>query len=173
MRMAGIGSRETPEHICDEMIKIGQWAKKQNIIIHSGHAEGADYAFEQGAEQNCIVFLPWASFNAAVPVLGQKTVILRSDPLTEYVKKYHGGWHNLTYGGWALMSRNVHQVLGPTLKEIVDVVVCWQKKKGGTEFALNIARDLNIPIINMAEDLSTADLVIEHLKSLFPSFHFI
>ena len=61
--IAGIGSRETPQPVLDEMKKIGEWCKEINFTLRSGHAEGADWFFEQGAQENCTAYLPWAGFN--------------------------------------------------------------------------------------------------------------
>lgn len=70
MIITAVGSRSTPLAICEEMTLIGQWAKQNSHILRSGHAPGADYAFEKGAEQNCIVYLPWNRFNNADPIVG-------------------------------------------------------------------------------------------------------
>lgn len=61
--IAGIGSRETPSTILDAMTFIGLWCRENNIWVRSGHAQGADWAFECGAQENCIAYLPWKGFN--------------------------------------------------------------------------------------------------------------
>ena len=105
MIIAGIGSRETPSDILDEMVKIGAWCLAQNVLVRSGHVDGADYAFERGAASNCIAFLPWASFNSNLKILGKAVVV--SDPYDAEVNKYHKAPHNLTPGARKLMARNV------------------------------------------------------------------
>ena len=64
---AGIGSRETPEHVIHWMHIIGeQLAEKW--VVRSGFADGADKAFCYGAETGngeMEIYLPWAGFNGA------------------------------------------------------------------------------------------------------------
>ena len=52
-----------------------------------------------------------------------------------------------------LMARNAMIVLGPTLREPVDCVLCWTpggKPTGGTGHALRLADEAGIPILNLA-----------------------
>ena len=84
-----VGSRETPNHICDEMCKIGECLAGKGFRIRSGHADGADYAFERGAKKACDVYLPWATFNRNLPMLGTPIVVKQRPDLDEVVRKYH------------------------------------------------------------------------------------
>ena len=45
---AGIGSRETPIPILNQMTRIGSFLAPKNYTLRSGGAKGADSAFEQG-----------------------------------------------------------------------------------------------------------------------------
>jgi predicted Rossmann fold nucleotide-binding protein DprA/Smf involved in DNA uptake len=45
---AGIGSRETPKEICNKMTEIASLLEKQDFVLRSGGANGADSAFEKG-----------------------------------------------------------------------------------------------------------------------------
>ena len=45
---AGIGSRETPEHIQSIMTEIATLLERRRYVLRSGGAEGADLAFENG-----------------------------------------------------------------------------------------------------------------------------
>lgn len=168
-KIAGIGSRKTPGNVLDQMESLARMMAERGWEVRSGHAEGADYAFEKGARASCVVFLPWPGFNAAMPMLGRPVVVLPSAETDEIVSRYHPNWRSLSPGGWNLMRRNGCQVLGENLDDPVDFVVCWTprgKLAGGTAQAMRIALDRGIPIINMFEH-PTAEAVLSIIdKSL-------
>lgn len=168
MFIAGIGSRETPVYICREMEKIGVWCKEHGHIVRSGHADGADYAFEKGALKSCDVFLPWPGFNQALTLLGNPVKITASkEQLDEFVRKFHPSPERLSSGAWSLHGRNACQILGPQLSSPVDAVVCWRIKSGGTDQALRIASSYGIPILNMSLlQFNTASKVIARLEQI-------
>lgn len=163
MIIAGIGSRQTPLSVCVQMVQIGAWCLANQIEVRSGHAEGADYAFERGAARNCTVFLPWAGFNKQLEMLGSPIVVEEDFDLE--LRKYHPAYSRLTPGAKKLMGRNVCQVKYNNI--FVDAVVCWRVKQGGTDFALSIARDFQIPIINMHDEkFKSAEKVIQELQRI-------
>lgn len=168
--IAGIGSRQTPEHILKEMEMIGLWAKTNGVLVNSGHAEGADYAFERGAQEFTRAFLPWKNFNKELPHLGISIDVGNNKDLDAWVDQYHPAPQNLSFGGRKLMRRNVCQILSQTLTDPVKAVVCWTASgglSGGTAFAMRIATSLNIPILNMFfEEYSTSIKVITELQTL-------
>ena len=145
---AGIGSRETPSDICNTMTEIARKLDRLGLTLHSGGADGADIAFEEGASKKRI-FLPWDGFNGK-RVDGVSYVIPQYDETL--VKKYHPGAQYLKQGALKLMSRNSYQVLGEDLKSPVDFVICWTKDgkaTGGTGQALRISEAYSIPIFNL------------------------
>src|SRR5665213_1137526 len=77
---AGIGSRETPEAICNKMTKIGFLLYQKGYFLYSGGADGADKAFA-----------------LSVPETGKK--IWRPSDVTdeaiELAKKFHPNWATL------------------------------------------------------------------------------
>ena len=154
MIITGIGSRETPEETLELFEQLGADARARDWWIRSGHAEGADYAFEKGAKDHCIVYLPWNGFNKDLPLLGRgRTSELRDDAL-DFVYR-HDKWadpEGTSQGVKRIKQRNVFQVLGEDLKSPSDLVICWTeegKVVGGTGLAIRIAREHNIPIINL------------------------
>ncbi len=169
--LTGVGSRSTPEPIQKDMIKIGQWVRECNHIIRSGHAEGADWAFEQGAQESCIAYLPWSTFNHHLKSNAKKVTVVWSADLEKMTAKYHPSHGNLGYSVRKLMNRNACQVLGIDLKSPADAVICWTKDGldyGGTSQAIRIARGHSIPIINMgSKEFSTYDSVIESLMYIW------
>jgi len=180
MFIAGIGSRETPGDILDEMTRIGEWVRGSGKhYIVSGHAEGADWAFERGAQERCIVFLPWKTFNNHL----QSNALISVPPLTQkaknVTKRYHPAYDKLSHGALGLHCRNGFQILGSELGDIltgkvipkrVNVVVCWTsdgKASGGTGQAIRIAEGHNIPVLNMYDDKwNTYEKVIAFLDTL-------
>lgn len=179
--IAGVGSRETPEFILGEMVSVGAWARNNHIYLRSGHADGADWAFESGSDRYCITYLPWKGFNSKLRGSNAHLYILEDPiprPVLDLVRKYHPAADRLSKGALRLMSRNCYQVLGASLKDPVSAVVCWAKEKprsswpgdceGGTGFATRMATDLDIPVLNMSREkvYNTAEKVIAKLKEL-------
>lgn len=148
---AGIGSRETPSHILTLMTGIAEYLAIREWTLRSGGANGADSAFENGAEAKEI-YLPWQGFN------GNASPLFRPTPeAIKMAEKYHPAWHKLRRGARLLMARNCHQVLGLDLKTPVEMVICWTKDAaggGGTGQAIRIARDLGIPVNDLADGIT-------------------
>ena len=169
--ISGVGSRQTPKNICSEMTVIGAWCKERGFIVRSGHAEGADWAFELGAQEYCEAYIPWASFNAHLISNAKKLIIPAESPYVELVNKYHPAPHKLSRSALALMCRNSCQVLGEDLKTKSSAVVCWtedyKKPSGGTSQAIRIAKDYGVPVLNMSDpNFKTAEDVVAVLKTI-------
>lgn len=166
--ITGIGSRETPQNILSEMTKIGEFCKQNNIYIRSGHADGADVAFEVGAQENCIVYLPWWGFNNKITSNAKKHVIKSDENVIKMTWKYHPYPSKLSPAAHKLMNRNVYQVLGEDLNSPSNAVICWTKDgkdSGGTGQAIRIAWDYKIPVYNMYfEEFNTYDKILEVLQ---------
>lgn len=143
---AGIGSRETPIDLKDDIKTIVEFLDKKGYILRSGGAPGADTFFEEHTN-NKEIFLPWRGFN------GNKSLLFNPTPESfNLAQKYHPNWGRLSYGAKKLMARNCHQVLGLDLKTPVKFIICWTKDgkaTGGTGQALRMAEDLKIPVYNL------------------------
>lgn len=170
MIITGIGSRETPERICELFTELGAEARERGWWIRSGHAEGADYAFEKGAADHCIVYMPWGTFNKDREVLGVPRTQRLRDEVLKIVYKHEKYAKDLSDGVKLIKSRNVYQVLGEDLNSPSDLVVCWTpdgEVVGGTGLAIKIATAHNIPVINVG-DLETEkgfDSILRHIVS--------
>ncbi len=154
MIITGIGSRETPSSVCELFEELGVEARERKWWIRSGHAEGADYAFEKGALDRCIVYLPWHSFNKDANILGLPRTQQLRDEVLKIVYKHEPYAESLSDGVKLIKSRNVYQVMGEDLKSPSDVVICWTPNGeivGGTGLALKIAGACGIPIINVGD----------------------
>jgi hypothetical protein len=165
--IAGIGSRETPPHILKEMFTIGDFCRSNKIYIRSGHAAGADSAFEEGAQEYCIAYLPWITFQSDTVSEAKRYTPTDQEfiALESHAALYHPAWNRLSSSVKKLMARNSAQILGKNLDRPVE---CWTsdgEASGGTGQALRIAKALDIPIFNMFhKKYSTAALVTPLLK---------
>ena len=149
MYYTGIGSRKTPEDVLKWMTHLANYLAIMGFTLRSGGANGADKAFEQGANGNCDIYLPWKEFNA-----NQSTLILDDMALKEAAYKiayqYHPNWMACNAAARAFMARNSFQVLGDDLISPSAFVICWTPNKkicGGTGQAIRIANDHDIPVM--------------------------
>lgn len=164
MIYTGIGSRETPYEITKVMFTIAHELATHDWTLRSGHAEGADQAFERGAKQAkgaMEIYLPWDGFEGARANHGKNTTqeywVPSELPMYEEAEQiaamFHPRWDLCKQGARKLHTRNVYQVVGRSLEEKSDLVICWTKDGkggGGTGQALRIAEYLEIPIFDLA-----------------------
>lgn len=146
----GIGSRETPENVLQDIFRLAAILAKHNFILRSGGAPGADSAFENGCDSvkgKKEIYLPWKGFNDNKSPLYEV-----SDDALSLAEKFHPRWSACSYGAKKLHARNCYQVLGEDLKTPTSFIICWSKGTGGTEQALRIAKEYKIPIINMFKE---------------------
>lgn len=152
---AGIGSRETPSKVLDLMRDLGREFAKNDWILRSGGAQGADSAFEEGADDAQgmkEIFIPWPGFQ------GRKDAFVveqlpRFKEIMELAARHHPRWDQLRLPVKLLMARNGCQALGRNLNYPSELVVCWTPKGemvGGTSQALRIAQEHGIRILNLA-----------------------
>jgi hypothetical protein len=168
----GIGSRSTPPKYLDEIRKIAEVLSNKDWILRSGGAEGADTAFEEGVECTCgayfkkdcdckEVYLPWKNFNK-----NKSTFFDVSEEALKMAEKYHPAWKYLSRGARLLHARNCYQVLGMKLNKPSDIIICYTKDgagKGGTGQALRIAKDYNIPIIDLGGKTSESESLLNEI----------
>lgn len=132
---AGIGSRQTPSFILQIMTDIAKQLDKQDYILRSGNADGADSAFADGTD-NKEIFIATDCTPAAM----------------ELSSKYHPNWNACNHYVRKLHGRNSMILLGYDLKTPVDFVICWTpdgRDTGGTGQAIRIAADYNIDVYNL------------------------
>lgn len=144
----GIGSRQTPKDIMDLMTKIAQYLCQKGYILRSGGADGADTAFENGADENKKIYLPWKRFNGNmspfIPITNEAIIM---------ASKMHPTWEYLSDGAKMLHARNCYQVLGEKLNEPSEFVICWAllAKLGGTGQAIRVAKANNVHVYNLVK----------------------
>jgi hypothetical protein len=156
----GVGSRATPAVICALMKRAATRLAMAEWILRSGHAEGADLAFERGSGGECHIFLPWRSFNVEHVIQGD----VYGDPTEqamEIAAKLHPAWAHLRHPARLLHARNVHQVLGLKCDNPSEFVVCWTPDgattettaaTGGTGMAIRVANAYDVRVLNLQND---------------------
>lgn len=125
---------------------------KRGYVLRSGHAIGADSAFERGAGEGKQIFLPAPGWRGSAspfhprampPELWQRARALAAAA--------HPAFAGLDLFVQALHTRNVFQVLGPELDAPADFVLCWTadgEASGGTGQAIRIAAAHGVPVYN-------------------------
>ena len=160
---AGIGSRETPPDIREEIHEIVEFLNTKEMILLSGGAPGADFFFEEKADRK-MIFLPWKRFNGneshLYPGNDAQYDTYTSDAYG-IARQFHPRWDKLSEGAKSLMCRNSMQVLNIQVCEPVDFIVCWTKDgraSGGTGQALRIAKAYEVPIFNLYDPTAKSRL---------------
>ena len=155
---AGIGSRRTPDSILELMTSLAGRLAADGYTLRSGHAPGADQAFERGAGARAEVYLPWARFEEAVQTTAAHIQPKPSTNAVQMAAAHHPAWDRLRQGARSLHARNCHQILGRDLNDPVAFVVCWTPdgattnpgpSTGGTGQALRLAAAHHIPVFNL------------------------
>jgi len=152
----GIGSRQTPSTILEQMENIAYLFAKYGYVRRSGGADGADSAFERGCDKaggSKDIYIPWINFNnrgwgadaGIVPDLeAAKEIVMRTHPAP----------HRLTQGAMKLHSRNPYQILGNGLANPSRFVVCYTKNgelAGGTATAIRLSQEHGILVFNLGD----------------------
>lgn len=151
---AGIGARITPAAIQKIMENGAKQLAAEGYLLRSGHADGADQAFQLGAGKLSRVYLPWPSYNQNVQVLGNK-IVPENWALHHEAAIHHPIWDDLSQGVQKLLARNVAILLGSRMDDPVDFVICWTpqgRQIGGTGHALSVAIKYDIPIYNLGKE---------------------
>jgi hypothetical protein len=150
-KYAGIGSRQTPHEVLNIMHRIGAFLSNKNFVLRSGGASGADASFEQGCDSvngTKEIYLPWQRFN------NNKSPHFVVTPEAEKLAaSVHPAWHTLSRPAKQLHGRNCYQILGLSLADPVDIVICWTpggQATGGTATAIKLAVKHGIPVYNLA-----------------------
>lgn len=170
---AGIGSRETPPDVMALLTQIASTLENLGFTLRSGHASGADEAFEDGVANEALkeIFLPWKGFNGSTsPCYGWATST--HEKLARAIAQAaHPNWGRCSEAAQKLHMRNVKQVLGDRLDRKSLFVICWTpggKGGGGTGQALRIAGTYEIPIFDLG--LPNRDEILNQLSDRVREF---
>ena len=168
---AGIGSRSTPADVLGLMTRLARRLNALGYTLRSGGATGADEAFEQGADGNAEIYLPWRGFRGHSSPRHEP-----SDEAMALSSEYHPAWSRLKWSSRLLMARNAHQVLGERLTHPAYFVLCWtpdgaeshaerSRATGGTGQAISIAEAHDVFVFNLRNE-DALDRLGEHLREV-------
>ena len=158
-KVACFGSRQTPANVLALMEELGAFIAENGGLMASGHAQGADQAFERGAAavdpERVLVCLPWRGYEREVPIMrGCTTVVLTELPrarqtnLLALAEQHHGAWHRLTRGGKLLQGRNM------LIGELAQFGLCYlshdRPGKGGSGQCWRYLRSCGVPVVDFA-----------------------
>lgn len=165
--LAGVGARPldaenptgTPPGITAKMEEVGFLLAQRGWGLRSGHAAGADVAFENGFAKvpgaAMQIFLPRASFNGARHD-GERYRFVQDPVLMAEAEAMARALHpaGARLQGFALdaMSRNSFQALGPDLRSPSTAAILYTKgggEIGGTGHAMRLCAKNGIPVINL------------------------
>ena len=144
------------------MERVAATLAERRWICRSGHAQGADQAFERGAGHRAEVYLPWPRFEQAAPLIARTVVDSPTAEAIELSGRFHPAWESLKRGAKMLHGRNAHQVLGLYLDAPASMVLCWTEGGlggGGTGQAIRIAEAHGVPVYDMGNPDVLAEVV--------------
>lgn len=153
---SGIGSRDTPNHICILMSEIAEILECNGYILRSGGAKGADIAFENGVKLNKEIFYTdhYKINDGDVNDYSQEDYNFALD----IFKKYHPIANKLSGSPKDLLVRNTFQFFGVGDTKNVDFVICYtpdgaetstSKESGGSGQLIRIANAYNTKVYNL------------------------
>lgn len=166
----GIGSRSTPPEILHKMNDLAHYFASKGYMLRSGKAGGADEAFQLGVQRYCLnnnrsidlrlaeIYIPWYNFKNPNLIDDWDIVPPNMKECQEIAATLHPAWGKCSQGAKKLHARNVCQVLGYDLNTPSDFVIFYAPEdkngnvKGGTATAVKLARQHNIPCVNMLHE---------------------
>lgn len=147
----GVGSRETPISVLEEMKFIAKFLETKGFILRTGDAFGADKAFRDGATNKRVY-----------------DVSHSCDKSMDMASKIHPNWLACSDYAKKLHARNCKQVLGDNLADPSQFLICWTKNgkpQGGTRTAIILANNNGVKVYNLALKSDRSQLK-ELLKSI-------
>jgi len=188
---AGIGSRETPQDVLDDMTAMATKLEERGFTLRSGFAGGADTAFELGTTRDDLreIFAPWKGFGAdptskydkprwdqirrhegitGKPFVPAKATLLQgaiAKKAEEMASEHHPNWERLGNGPRMLHSRNMGQVYGPNLDAPARFELAYTidgQATGGTGQAIRVAESADIKVLNL-HDRRVRDAILAEL----------
>lgn len=173
---AGIGSRDTEPAVQKLMTEIAAILETKGYILRSGHATGADLAFELGVRDDSAmnIYLPYEGFNNAHSYDSRRSCYIyipddMDDP--NYARayeslRYHPKGYDLSPRSKQMMTRNFFQVHGMIGEPSSEFIICWTPNGalvGGTAQAMRLSKAVGIRIYNLATMFRgcTAEYVVD------------
>lgn len=161
----GVGSRNTPVWCRLAMEDIATSLAGKGYSLRSGSAQGADSAFEIGADNACgagDIYIPWSGFGTGRPtmfkdyhVLTNKQFEVARDLYIETGIIPH--FNEMKQASQKLHARNYLQVVGHGVTVNPSKVCLYYAEgdwitgepEGGTRSAVMLSRHFGVPIYNL------------------------
>ena len=151
---AGVGSRETPLEIQQQMQEVASELEQAGYILRSGAAPGADRAFASGVQSS-------KNLKEYFVEEFKNDTYGNQEQTLNLAKEVHPAFDDLKPGGVPYIARDAYQVFGEHLDSPSAFILCWTKDAvtsyeqttadtGGTGQAIRLASRKGIPVINMA-----------------------
>lgn len=151
---AGIGARKTPQAVLKVMTSYAQQLREAGAWLRTGGAIGADQAFQLGACDQSILYLPWPSYEEKQRHPDSKPVCNIPSEAFTMASEYHPAWDRCRQGVRKMHARNMQIILGKNLDTPVNFVICWTPGGGlvgGTAMGIRCAQDHEIDVYNLAD----------------------
>lgn len=184
---AGIGSRKTPKEILLREQRIAEKLRDKGYGLRSGHAKGADQAFERGSiGGNNEVIKPSKNFEWQSDLPGYNKYInydenLEDDKLYKEIlqqiltERHYKNLMNSNPYVQKLILRDMQQILGdpqgtnPSKFVLYSAPQKGEDVLGGTGYATKLAKERGIPTFNlMNNDGSFNKKSLYDLIEMFP-----
>lgn len=170
----GVGSRKTPQNVCELMSAVARKMAQDGWVLRSGGALGADSAFYSGVpvpprgktiSHFIEVYRPQGDSGYSlinVNYIGNYPYSLW-DTALNLAASVHPAWERCSDYAKGLHARNCFQVLGRNLDNPSAGLICWTPdgaiseqecsiRTGGTGTAIKLADRYNIPIRNLSRE---------------------
>jgi hypothetical protein len=160
---AGVGNRDTPSDILEEMSNIARGLSKLGYVVRTNGSDVPGNTFESNSDK-IELFLPWKNFNKKKSRYATPT-----DEAFEVAKRYSVVFDTLPRHVQALIACNSNVVLGENLRDPVLFVLCWTPdgvessknctaRTGIMSQAIKIADTHGIPVFNLQNTTSRTRL---------------
>ena len=144
----GIGGRLIGSNHINLLYKIACLLEQDGWRCRTGDASGSDSVFRDAYIPNPMNIYVFSARAVQVDLYGT------ADRAREIMYKYHPNPDAVRRSKFSeyLLTRDVYQVLGPSLEDPSKIVICYTeegKLKGGTAMAIRIANAYGIPVLNI------------------------
>lgn len=123
----GIGSREVPNNVYQNMVKCGHWLSRLGYRLRSGKAAGSDTAFQIGVEDYAReysveteheIYIPWKTFTGGVGTNSAHDIYTYPKDLEEQAISIARSIHT----AWDAVRKDGTPVLGQGAKNYICVI---------------------------------------------------
>lgn len=146
---SGIGSRKTPQKYLRMFENLADELDKNDYVLRSGGAKGADESFKQNSS-NFVIFRPYDYYLGNIRQLYEPELLEEADSILAGVldSDHYTNIKKKSDYVYRLQLRNVFIILGEDLSTFSDFVICYSPGSGGTQTGIKVAEKYKIPVYN-------------------------